>query len=406
MAENPHIGSIFSPTRKLTRRRAAPGPYNRPKANYFDRSIGTMPIISLMRISTELSSFRCHRALRQWSALVVLAFGLLLSPAHAAEPEKSPAATSESSPADSVMCHGIRVEDEIQLVNTRQICGGGRSELMLNGLKVENYTVCDEAGHRRWQSSDLNSFLAFDPTVPTIIFVHGNQITPSDAKDQGLLVYRRIIQHGGNAPRIRFVIFSWPSSKVAGLIADAREKAARTEPAGWHLAWLLDQMPAETPTSLIGFSFGGRIINGGLHILAGGSLGGSLLLSERAHPSREPMNVVLMAAATHSYWLAEGQHHGLAMTQVNRMLLINNCADRAMVYYDFLTPGIGGPQALGLCGPTRINRDYAEKIRNRDVSRYVGPEHQLINYMCAPGDASLMWKYTGPQAATETKIGG
>ena len=365
-----------------------------------------MPIISLMRISTESSSFRCGRALAQYAALVVLALGLCVAPTRAADAEKASAATVEPSSASGPMCHGIRLEDEIQLVNTRQICGGGRSELMLNGLKVENYTICDEAGHRRWQASDLINFLSFDPSVPTIIFVHGNQITPGDAKDQGLLVYRRIIQQGCNAPRIRFVIFSWPSSKVGGLITDAREKAARTEPAGWHLAWLLDQMPAETPVSLIGFSFGARIINGGLHVLAGGSLGGSLVLTERVHPNREPMNVVEMAAATHSYWLAEGQHHGLAMTQVNRMLLINNCEDRAMVYYDFLTPGRGGPQALGLRGPTRVGHEYAEKIRNRDVSCYVGPEHQLTNYMCAPGDASLIWKYTGPQAATETKIGG
>ena len=60
-------------------------------------------------------------------------------------------------------------------------------------MKVENYAICDEAGNRRWQSSDLDSFLAFDPSVPTIIFVHGNQITPGDAKAEGLMVYRKII---------------------------------------------------------------------------------------------------------------------------------------------------------------------------------------------------------------------
>ena len=121
-------------------------------------------------------------------------------------------------------------------------------------MKVENYAICDEAGYRRWQSSDLDSFLAFDPSVPTIIFVHGNQITPGDAKGEGLMVYRKIILHGCDAPRIRFVIFSWPSSKVGGLLRDVREKAARTEPAGWHLAWLLDQMPAETQISLVGMT--------------------------------------------------------------------------------------------------------------------------------------------------------
>jgi hypothetical protein len=320
----------------------------------------------------------------------------------------SPTPTPEkhASTAGTVLCNGIRLEDEINVVNTRSICGGGNSELMRNGLKIENYAICNEAGNRHWQSSDLDSFLKFDPTVPTIIFVHGNQITPGDAKDEGLMLYRRIILHGCDAPKIRLVIYSWPSSKVGGLLKDVREKAARTEPSGWHLAWLLDQMPAETPVSLVGFSFGARIITGGLHVLAGGSLGGDLVLTEHEHPHREPVNVVLMAAASHSYWLAEGQHHGLAMTQVNRMLLINNCDDTAMRYYDLLTPGRGGPQALGLCGPTRIGHDYAQKIRNRDVSCYVGSEHLFETYLCAPGDPGLIWNYAGQPTATDTKTGG
>ena len=70
------------------------------------------------------------------------------------------------------------------------------------------------------------------------------------------------------------------------------------------------------------------------------------------------------------------------------MLLVNNCDDLAMRYYDYIEPGRGGPQALGLCGPTWIGRDYADKIMNRDVSRYVGSEHDLMRYVCS-GDAGL-----------------
>jgi hypothetical protein len=353
-----------------------------------------MSMFSLMTISTESSSLRCGRSPGGWSAAVVLALGLLAGPVLAADS------------GSRALCNCVRLEDEIEVVNTRSICGGGNAELMRKGLKFETYAVRDEDGDRHWRPSDLDTFLSFDPSVATIIFIHGNQITPADAKSEGLMMYRRVISHGCDAPRIRFVIFSWPSAKVGGLLNDVREKAARTEPAGWHLAWLLDQMSPETQISLVGFSFGARIATGGLHLLAGGSLGGSLVLTERAHPHREPMNVVLIAAASHSYWLAEGQHHGLAMTQVNRMLLINNCEDRAMVYYDLLTPGRGGPQALGLCGPTRINHEYAEKISKRDVSRYVGSVHQFESYLCAPGDAGLIWDYSTPATASDTKIGG
>jgi hypothetical protein len=375
-----------------------------------------MSIFSLMTIATNPSSRQCRQTLAACG--LALALSLFITPTRAADdanksnaakaptPASAPAPEKHTDVAGSVLRNGIRLEDEIDVVNTRSICGGGNSDMMRKELKVENYAICDEAGNRHWQSSDLDNFLAFDSSVPTIIFVHGNQITPGDAKSEGLMMYRKIILHGCDAPRIRFVIFSWPSSKVGGLLRDVREKAARTEPAGWHLAWLLDQMPADSQISLVGFSFGARIINGGLHVLAGGSLGGPLVLSEHVHPHHEPMNVVEMAAADHAHWLAEGQHHGLAMTQVNRMLLINNCEDRAMRYYDLLTPGRGGPQALGLCGPTRISPQYAGKITNRDVSRYVGTDHELTTYLCAPGDPGLIWNYAGQPTASDTKTGG
>jgi hypothetical protein len=378
-----------------------------------------MSIFTSMTISTEISWIRFRRMMAGSLAAIVIAVGLLAGTAWAAAAAKKPDARKLSSDTTAttvpekgnraggaMLCNGIRLEDEIDVVNTRSICGVGDADFMRRGLKFESYAVCDEVGYRRWQRSDLESFLAFDPSVPTIVFIHGNQIGPGDAKSEGISVYRKLILQDCDAPRIRFVIFSWPSSKVGGLLRDVREKAARTEPAGYHLAWLLDQMPAETPISLVGFSFGARIITGGLHILAGGSLGGSLVLDEHLHPHRPPMNAVLIAAASHSYWLAPGQHHGLAMTEVNRMLLINNCDDRAMRYYDLLVPGRGGPQALGLCGPTRISPEYAKKIFKRDVSRYVGSQHDLMNYVCAPGDAGLIWDYAGPAATSDVKVGG
>lgn len=373
-----------------------------------------MSIFTSMSIATDLCTDQIRRMLAGALAAWVLAVGLSAAPVAADDKSaKSEATTSTQEPdtrtdvADAtVMRNGIRRTDEIVVVNTRGVCGCGNGEALRKGIKVESYAICDEIGNRRWESSNLESFLEFDASVPTLIFIHGNQISPGEAKSEGLSVYRKVILQDPNAPRLRFVVFSWPASKVGGLLRDVREKAARAEPAGFHLGWLLNQMPAETPVSLVGFSFGARIITGGLHVLAGGSLGGSLSLEERAHPNRQPVNAVLMAAASHSYWLAKGQHHGLAMSQVDRMLLINNCQDRAMRYYDLLVPGRGGPQAMGLRGPTRISPEYSDKIYNRDVSRYVGSSHELMDYICAPGDAGLIWDYAGPEASSESKIGG
>jgi hypothetical protein len=312
--------------------------------------------------------------------------------------------TSAAAADGNLFCNGIRLGDEIVVVDTRMVCGSCDPESLRSGVRFENYEVSDETGHRRWRESELENFLSFDPMAPTVIYVHGNQMTNGDAKNQGLALYRKLVHYGSGEQRIRFVIFSWPSARVGRLLKDVRVKAQRTGPVGCQLAWLLDQMPAETPVSLIGFSFGARVITAGLHVLGGGSVCNGMGLEERAHPDRAPMNAVLIAAATHSHWLGKGQYHGLAMTQVNQMFLLNNCNDLALRYYHLSTSDRSRPRALGLSGPTRIDSEDAAKIHKRDVSRYAGREHDLFQYLCAPGAVGQVWEYsvtTAPAVATE-----
>jgi hypothetical protein len=345
-----------------------------------------------------IQDFHIRRALAS-----IICVGLLTALAGAVHtaPSSSGPAMVHASGDGLVFRNGVRQQDEIVVVNVRTLCGICDPQSMRNGVTVENYAVYDQTGQRRWQRWDLDSLLASDPSVPMIIFVHGNQITTSDAREEGLVLYRRMMQYGASGPQIRLVIFSWPSARVGGLLRDVRVKASRTGPASCQLAWLVDQMPAETPISLVGFSFGARIITGGLHILGGGNLG-HLGLSERVNPNRPPMNVVLLPGGLHAHWLGEGQYHGLAMTQVNQMFLVNNCRDPAMRFYHLAFPG--RPQALGLRGPTRLSSAERSKITMRDVSRYVS-QHDLYRYLCAPGVPGHIWDYaTGVLSASEAQV--
>jgi hypothetical protein len=320
---------------------------------------------------------------------------MLTSVAHGAvqRPPAAVTAPALSDPATGgdAFVNGVRQQDEIVVVSTRSLGCSCDGESLRRGLVFESYAIHGELGCRRWQESDLERFLAFDPSVPTIIFVHGNQIAPGDAKHEGLTLYRRLVHYGAGGPPVRFVIFSWPSSRVGGLLRDVRVKATRTDPAGCQLAWLLDQMPSETPISLVGFSYGARIITASLHLLAGGNLG-HLALAERVHPDRPPVNVVLMAAALHAHWLGQGQYHGLALSQANQVLLLNNCRDLAMRYYHLAFRGRGRPLALGLRGPTCLSSDQQARIQERDMSRY-GSRHDLFLYLCAPGVTGQIWEF-------------
>jgi hypothetical protein len=342
------------------------------------------------------------RPLGRSLVMLALCVGLFAARANAADLVLAESAADSSA---CRFCNGIRVEDEIALVNVRRLCGSCDPESLRTGIAVENYAVTNEAGQRRWRKSDLESFLAFDPSVTTVFYIHGNQMTNWDAKCQGLALYRKLANYGCGDRPIRFVIFSWPSAKVSGLLNDVRVKAMRTGPAGCQLAWLIDQMQPETPVSLIGFSFGARIITAGLHVLGGGDLGCGLTLEHRANADRAPINAVLIAAAVHAHWLGDGQHHGLAMTQVNRMFLLNNCRDLALRYYHLTTTNHSRPQALGICGPTNISRENAAKIRMRDVSSTAGSEHDLFMYLCAAGATGQVWDYAvNMQAAAEPQV--
>lgn len=300
--------------------------------------------------------------------------------------------TSVATPTEHegcVSCNGIRLQDEIVLVNTRPLGCTTNPDRMAAGLRLKSYDVVDDAGHRRWKPYNLEALESADPSVTTVIFVHGNQIAPGEDCQEGLAMYRCLVRrHCGDEP-IRFVIYSWPATKTTGPLQDVREKAARTQPLGWEFAWFLDQLPGETPVGLIGFSFGARIITGGLHVLGGGELCGHGL-EERVHPYRAPVRVVLIAAALHSNWLGPNQFHGQAMSQVDQMLLLNNSEDLAMRYYHFTTTH-GRPQALGLCGPTYLAPEDRGKICNRNLCNSVGSHHDLMNYLCAPGVCSQTW---------------
>jgi hypothetical protein len=329
----------------------------------------------------------------QWSLDPRLQQAMRTPVTHVAQ-RVSAAPVSVSTPlADEgcVYCNGIRLQDEIVLVNTRPLGCTTNPDRMAAGLRLSSYEVVDDAGHRRWRPYDLESLQAADPSVTTVVFVHGNQISSGEACQVSLAVYRRLVRHHCSDQPIRFVIFSWPATKTSGPLKDVRIKAARTRPLGWELAWFLDQLPGKTPIGLIGYSFGARIITGGLHILGGGELNG-LGLDERVNSDRAPVRVVLIAAGLHSNWLGPHQYHGHAMSQVDQMLLLNNCQDLAMRYYH-LSATSGRPQALGLCGPTYLAPEDREKICNRDLSRYDGPRHDLMRYLGAPGAINQTWRY-------------
>ena len=165
----------------------------------------------------------------------------------------------------------VRFQDEVWLLSCRSLgCPEHKHpiplEKLTDGLVIWKYDL----EIQRWNESLMESLSKQAEQIQaeqiqTVIWVHGNLTTASEAFSSGLRVYRTLIREAENQPPIRFIIWSWPASKVVNRpVPDARVKAARTTWAGLRLAGLVGQIPENASISLIGFSFGARVVTAAL----------------------------------------------------------------------------------------------------------------------------------------------
>lgn len=285
----------------------------------------------------------------------------------------------------------LRPQDEIFEIDTRGACCSTNAERLRNSIRVREYAIVENSGGRRWVDSDFSRIaMPADPTVTTLVYVHGNDVSACDVRRRSLDVYRTLVRSACDERPVRFIVWSWPADKQKGLLRDFRVKAARTRPVAWQLAWGLDQLPPETPIGLLGYSYGARVVGGAMHLLGGGDMDG-LALCERVHPARPPVRVAFLAAATDANWFGPGQYHGLAMTQIDDLLLVNNQKDPAMRFYKFIEKG-NKPQALGYAGPTCIAATDRHRVHCYDATNCVGRTHNLYDYMMLRRTMITIWR--------------
>lgn len=301
------------------------------------------------------------------------------------------AACATIAPATAATKCAIRPADEIIEVNVRPACCSTNAARLAETMLVREYVASSDGG-RTWIQSDLSHVAnpASDEAV-TIFYVHGNKVDPHMARDRGIRVYRALAKRSCDERPMRFVIFSWPATETGGLLRDFRIKAARTRPCGWQLAWILNQMASDAQVSLLGYSYGARIVGGAAHVLAGGALNG-LRLPDAQPGNHAPMRVAYFAAATHAYWFGPRSYHSQAMQQIDRLMLLNNELDPAMRFYSLVDKN-GHPQAMGLRGPTCLTAESRQRVRCFDCSKCVGRSHDLFKYTATGRTMTSVWKH-------------
>ncbi|MBD15249.1 MAG: hypothetical protein CMJ72_08815 [Planctomycetaceae bacterium] len=282
--------------------------------------------------------------------------------------------------------------DEIFLISTREVGTSVDSQRLQQGLRCHRF-VGNSSGQTMWQKTDWRNLLV-DPIADrtTVFYVHGNRVAPGKDLLDGLEVYRSLKLHGKTNGPVRFIIWSWPSTPIPRPFKDFRLKATLTHPVAWQFAWLLQQFPAKTKLSLVGYSYGARIVSGALHLLQGGQLG-KLKMNTPSNEEPSQYRAALIAAAYDESWIEPGNYYGRAIQQIERMIISSNKQDPAMRFYH-LSNGRGRIHALGRQGITHLSSlgASADRIRHVDFSEHVGRSHSLMDYLAADIKMQIIWQ--------------
>jgi hypothetical protein len=316
--------------------------------------------------------------------------------AWAARPVDSPPAMHDAARPDPALAElgspamtlPAAIGDEVWVVS----CRGLRAQSRERNLQHLQYSRLSAGG--RWTPSDRTAFFASDRSPGlTTIFVPGNGYTATEARDLGAAAYARLVG-GASHPSMRFVIWSWPSEPVSsGPVKDVRVKAARTTLAAWYLATWLDDLGPRASVSFVGTSFGARVVAEALQLRAGGRLG-EFQVSPR--PDRTALaNVVFVSAAIDNDWLLPGRRLGLALSQVDRLLSINNTSDSILRRYRLVYNRRSDAVALGYAGLPRDARigPLAEQVQEINASSMVGRRHGFSHYFAVPRIVDWMRPY-------------
>lgn len=171
-------------------------------------------------------------------------------------------------------------------------------------------------------------------------------------------------------------------------------KCRRAFVAGYHLARFLQAFPEGSRVSLVGQSYGGRVVPSALHLLAGGELSDGRSPPVRL-PDRRPdlrVRAVAVAGAIDRHWLDPGERLGC-----EAFLNLYDSHDRVLIFYPLLVTG-DQHKAIGRAGLRPVDYErlgpLAGRYAERDMYDRIGREHTLLRAVADPEIARAMAPYT------------
>ncbi len=271
----------------------------------------------------------------------------------------------------SVAAFPVRQGESVWEVSSRHLSGACQLGVP---LKISKVVGCS------YQPSTLEEFTV-DPvsfnSPQTVVYVHGNWMEWKNARERGLYVYQLLAAQ--TTKPIRLILFSWPSERDGRIGPDVREKACLANVEAYYLADFLKNVSTDRPIGMMGFSFGGAVICGTLHLMGGGVLDGRAL----PHPIvvHQNVRVSMVAPAFDREQLGPGGKYELALNQVDHLVNLFNSVDPVLKRFRFIdreSPEAAGFLGINARGGSRLLT--APNIVQYDCSRAAGRTHNEVDY--------------------------
>lgn len=313
-----------------------------------------------------MSSSRHRLSLCPLAALVLAAAAATVWPAVAAEPPAELAAVDTEADCPPGL--------DAWVVGTRRLPG---VRCLPETAEFDVQRLCGDGPCRRWEPASLPQLLE-DDGRPLVLFVHGNRYEAADARSQGMILARRLVQLRPDGPAPRFVIFSWPSQQQGVLLKDGRRKFERAHADGHYLAWLLAQLGPERPVAVVGYSLGALVTTVALEDLTAADVAvtGGIRWAER--PGRT--HLVFITPALRFDALSPRGPYARTTAGFDRLTLLVNSRDEALRFFPLLDPRVKA-SALGFVGMPRRWLPAEVEYNATDAAGIVGKLHTLQRYI-------------------------
>ncbi len=250
-----------------------------------------------------------------------------------------------------------------------------------NQIPAFEVTRCEDG---QWQKSSIDALIEYcllhRSHHKLVVYVHGNWMDASDARTRARRNFKNVSARAQGS--VTFVAYTWPSQRKHGYARDVLEKKDRIDAESYYLSKLLAHLECDNGPGVMGFSFGGRVLMGALHILHGGALAGRRLET----PVFRCMRVSLFAPAFDRDSLTASGRYNQALYGVERIVNLYNSRDPVLRRFRFFDRD--RPIAAGFAGlpvpmlaPTRADKPLtaSPKIVQYDCQN-IGRSHAELDY--------------------------